>query len=101
LKVTHHGDEHLIRLSSDEVALLVDMCHAAVISDHLTAEKDTTRRLRTFMGEVQISLFDTAQAVWARKRRIRKFSTSRLPADPAVGPIPPAGSPQAGTPQEG
>jgi hypothetical protein len=30
------------------------------------------------MGEVQTSLFDTAQTVWSRKRRIRKLPGSRL-----------------------
>jgi hypothetical protein len=67
VRVIHHGDEHLVCLSSEEVALLVDMCHAAVISDHLPARKSTQRRLRRFMGELQDSLFDTAQGVW-RKR---------------------------------
>jgi len=76
LKVTHHGDDHLICLSSDEVALLVDMCHAAVISDHLGVEKEAPARLRRFMAEVQTSLFDTAQAVWQRKRSIRKLAGS-------------------------
>ena len=72
MKVTHHGDEHLVFLSSEEVALLVDMCHAAVISDHLVNERDNSRRLKRFMGDVQASLFDTAQTVWRRKRIIRK-----------------------------
>ena len=76
MKVTHHGDDHLICLSSEEVALRVDMCHAAVISDHLGVEKEAPARLRQFMGEVQTSLFDTAQAVWRRKRRIRKVAGS-------------------------
>jgi hypothetical protein len=76
LKVTHHGDDHLVCLSSEEVALLVDICHAAVISDHLGVEKEAPARLRQFMGEVQTSLFDTAQAVWRHKRRIRKVAGS-------------------------
>jgi hypothetical protein len=72
LKVTHHGDEHLICLSSDEVALLVDMCHAAVFSDHLVCRRDREKRLKQFMGDVQMTLFDTAQSVWRRKRTIQK-----------------------------
>lgn len=68
MKVTHLGDDHMVCLSSDEVALLVDMCHAALISGHLSADQDTPHRLRRFMGEVQLSLFDTAQAVWQSKR---------------------------------
>lgn len=72
MKVTHHGDEHLICLSSEEVALLVDMCHAAVISDHLSPEREGNRRLKRFMGDVQTSLFDTAQSVWKMKRNRRK-----------------------------
>jgi hypothetical protein len=72
VKVTHHGDEHLVCLSSEEVALLVDMCHAAVISDHLAAGKTTQRRLHRFMGELQSSLFDTAQTVWRRRWPVAK-----------------------------
>jgi len=73
LKVTHHGDEHLVCLSSEEVALLVDLCHAAVFSD-LLGEEERGARLKRFMGEVQTSLFATAQTVWRQKRRIRKLS---------------------------
>jgi len=76
VKVTHHGDEHLVCLSSEEVALLVDMCHAAVISDHLPAGKGTQRRLHHFMGELQASLFDTAQSVWRRRWSISKGAGS-------------------------
>jgi hypothetical protein len=70
MKVTHHGDEHLVCLSSEEVALLMDMCHAAVISDHLTTRPSTQRRLQRFMAELQGSLFDTAQSVWRRRWRL-------------------------------
>lgn len=76
MKVTHHRDEHLLCLSSEEVALLVDMCHAAVISDHLPARKSTQLRLRRFMGELQVSLFDTAQSVWRRRWSMQKGSGS-------------------------
>ncbi|MCS5692388.1 hypothetical protein NZK33_10370 [Cyanobium sp. FGCU-6] len=68
MKVTHLDDEHLLRLSSEEVALLVDLCHAAAFSDELAAGEDTRRQLQRFMGDVQTSLFDTAQNVWRRQR---------------------------------
>ncbi|MFM7395169.1 MAG: hypothetical protein ACKO22_12600 [Cyanobium sp.] len=68
MKVTHLDDEHLLRLSSEEVALLVDLCHAAAFSDELAAGADTRRQLQRFMGDVQSSLFDTAQDVWRRQR---------------------------------
>jgi hypothetical protein len=70
VKVIHHGDEHLLCLSSEEVALLVDMCHAALISDHLPARRSSRLRLHRFMGELQSSLFDTAQAVWRRRWKV-------------------------------
>jgi len=35
MKVTHHGDEHLLCLTSEEVGLLVDLVHAGAFSDHL------------------------------------------------------------------
>ena len=66
MKVTHLDDEHLLRLSSEEVALLVDLCHAAAFSDELAAGADTRRRLQRFMGDVQSS-----QNVWRRQRALR------------------------------
>jgi hypothetical protein len=69
MKVTPHGEEHLVCLSSEEVALLVDLCHAAAISDHLPAGASSRRRLRRFLGEVQNGLLATAQMVWLRHRQ--------------------------------
>jgi hypothetical protein len=69
VRVTHHGDEHLLCLSSDEVALLVDLCHAATFSEMLSHTAEDQQRQQRFMAEVQSSLFDTAQAVWLTRRR--------------------------------
>lgn len=70
MKVIHHGDEHLVCLSSEEVALLVDVCHAGAFSDELGQGTSETRiRLNRLLGEIQSSLFDTAQRVWQRQRR--------------------------------
>ena len=44
MKVTHLDDEHLLRLSSEEVALLVDLCHAAAFSDELAAAAEAVAR---------------------------------------------------------
>lgn len=68
MKVSHLGDEHLVCLSSEEVALLVDLCHAAVFSDELGATEGRSAPLRRFMNEMQQSLFSTAQGVWQRQR---------------------------------
>jgi hypothetical protein len=68
MKVTHCDDEHLVCLSSDEVALLVDLCHAGAFSDELVQGGDTPHRLKRFLGEMQNSLFETAQTVWQRQR---------------------------------
>lgn len=69
VRVTHIGDEHLVCLSSDEVALLVDLCHAATFSEMLPHSAEDQRRQQRFMAEVQASLFDTAQEVWLKRRR--------------------------------
>lgn len=69
MKVTHHHDEHLICLTSEEVALLVDLCHAGAFSDELVPDGETRRQLRRLLGDIQQSLFDTAQTVWQRQRR--------------------------------
>lgn len=78
MKVTHHGEEHLICLTSEEVALLVDLCHAAAFSDELAQGEETRRRLMRFMGEVQASLFDTAQEVWRHQRSQGKLTSPRM-----------------------
>lgn len=67
MKVSHLGEEHLLCLSSEEVALLVDLCHAAVFSDALGASEGGSADLRRFMAEMQDSLFETAQGVWRRR----------------------------------
>ena len=38
----------------------------------LPTEKETQRRLKRFMGEVQTSLHDTAQLLWKEKQRRSK-----------------------------
>ena len=68
MKVTHHGDEHLLTLSSEEVALLVDLCNAGLYSDLLGHDRTPPGRLMGFMGELQHALFATAQRVWFRGR---------------------------------
>lgn len=81
MKVSHLGEEHLLCLSSEEVALLVDLCHAAVFSDALGASEGRSAPLRRFMAEMQDSLFSTAQTVWRRRHGT---------GDPLMPPLPPA-----------
>jgi hypothetical protein len=69
VKVTHHGEEHLLCLSSEEVALLVDLCHAGLYSDLLGHDRTPPGRMSRFMGELQKGLFTTAQRVWGRRRQ--------------------------------
>lgn len=69
-------------LCSEEVALLLNVCHAAAISDHLPAGTESRHRLQRFLGEVQSGLFDTAQTVWQRRRK-----ACRPPADPAISEV--------------
>jgi len=69
MKVSHLGENHLLCLSSEEVALLVDLCHAAMFSDELGAAEGRSASLQRFMEQMQDSLFSTAQAEWRRRRR--------------------------------
>ncbi len=69
MKVIHHGEEHLLCLSSDEVALLVDLCNAGLFSDLLGHDRSPPGRMMCFIGELQRALFSTAQGVWSRRRR--------------------------------
>lgn len=68
MKVIHHNNEHLLCLSSEEAALLLDLCHAGVISDHLSPARSRRRRLEKLVGDLQGALHATAQAVWRRQR---------------------------------
>lgn len=67
MKVTHHGDEHLLCLSSEEVGLLVDLCHAGAFSDLLPRSRAKRRRLERFLSDVRTTLMRTAQGRVARR----------------------------------
>lgn len=82
MKVSHLGEEHLVCLSSEEVALLVDLCHAAVFSDELGAAEGRSAPLRRFMDEMQQSLFSTAQSVWQRQRLEAAVTPPRPTSEP-------------------
>ncbi|MBM5816898.1 MAG: hypothetical protein VKO26_06385 [Cyanobacteriota bacterium] len=69
VKVIHHNDEHLLCLSSEEAALLLDLCHAGVISDHLSPARGRRKRLERLVGDLQSALHAAAQAVWRRQNR--------------------------------
>jgi hypothetical protein len=56
MKVSRHGDQHLLCLSSEEVGLLVDLCHAGAFSDHLSSSAPRRQRLQHFLWQVQQSL---------------------------------------------
>jgi hypothetical protein len=64
MKVTHHGDEHLLCLTSEEVSLLVDLCHAGAFSDLLPRSRRKRQRLEGFLGDVRATLMRTAQGQW-------------------------------------
>ncbi|MFN7677734.1 MAG: hypothetical protein ACK5QW_03945 [Cyanobacteriota bacterium] len=67
VKVIHHNNEHLLCLSSEEAALLLDLCHAGVISDHLSPARNRRKRLERLVGDLQASLHAAAQSVWRRQ----------------------------------
>ncbi|MEB3105434.1 MAG: hypothetical protein VKN17_06605 [Cyanobacteriota bacterium] len=71
MKVTHHGDEHLLCLTSEEVGLLVDLCHAGAFSDLLPRSRAKRRRLEHFLGEVRSTLMRTAQSLRPERAPIR------------------------------
>jgi hypothetical protein len=81
VKVTHYGEEHLLCLSSEEVALLLDLCHAGLYSDLLG--HDRAGSLMVFIGEMQHSLLGTAQAVW--QSRSDSAVAASQPATPPGG----------------
>ena len=72
VKVIHHNNEHLLCLSSEEAALLLDLCHAGVISDHLPAARSRRKRLESLVGDLQGALHGAAQAFWRRQQRLSR-----------------------------
>jgi hypothetical protein len=77
VKVIHHDDEHLLCLSSEEAALLLDLCHAGVISDHLSPARSRRKRLERLVGDLQGGLHAVAQAVWRRQNLSVHSETAR------------------------
>ena len=61
MKVIHKDQEHLVSFSSDEVALLLDLCFAGACSDLLPSTNSAKTRVRRFVAQVQECLLDTAQ----------------------------------------
>jgi hypothetical protein len=61
MRVTSVGDTHLLALSSEEVSLLVDLCHAGVFSDHLAPSRERREHLDAFLWQVQQSLLPAVQ----------------------------------------
>jgi hypothetical protein len=67
MKVSRHGDQHLLCLSSEEVSLLVDLCHAGAFSDHLSPSAPRRQCLQNFLWQVQQSLLPGVQQRCARR----------------------------------
>lgn len=67
MKVSRHGDQHLLCLSSEEVGLLVDLCHAGAFSDHLSTSTPRRQRLQNFLWQVQQSLLPGVQQRCGRR----------------------------------
>jgi hypothetical protein len=61
MRVTSVGDTHLLALSSEEVSLLVDLCHAGVFSDYLAPSRERREHLDTFHWQAQQSLLPSVQ----------------------------------------
>jgi hypothetical protein len=72
VRVSHCDNNHLLCLSNEEVALLVDLCHAGAFSDHLPQGREQQKRIKRFLGEVQSSLLPTAQQTASNPRTISK-----------------------------
>jgi len=68
MKVTHKDQEHLVSFSSDEVAMLLDLCFAGACSDLLPSSNSARERVKKFLGSVQECLLETAQQEWVARR---------------------------------
>lgn len=72
MKVTHHGQEHMLCLTSEEVGLLVDLVHAGAFSDLLPRSRSKRQRLEGFLGDVRSTLMRTAQMAVTRNNQEAK-----------------------------
>ena len=71
MQVTHRSEDKVqITMSREEVAMLVDLCHAAAFSDLLPQRRESQVRVQRFVWDVQNTLFDAAQSVWQSKRHL-------------------------------
>ena len=69
MQVTHRSEDKVqITMSREEVAMLVDLCHAAAFSDLLPQRRESQVRVQRFVWDVQNTLFDAAQSVWQAQR---------------------------------
>ena len=71
MQVTHRSEDKVqITMSREEVAMLVDLCHAAAFSDLLPQRRESQVRVQRFVWDVQNTLFDAAQSVWQANRHL-------------------------------
>jgi len=71
MQVTHRSEDKVqITMSREEVAMLVDLCHAAACSDLLPQRRESQVRVQRFVWDVQNTLFDAAQSVWQAQRHL-------------------------------
>ena len=71
MQVTQRSEDKVqITMSREEVAMLVDLCHAAAFSDLLPQRRESQVRVQRFVWDVQNTLFDAAQSVWQAQRHL-------------------------------
>ncbi|MEB3200489.1 MAG: hypothetical protein VKK62_08190 [Synechococcaceae cyanobacterium] len=76
MRVSHLAEHHLLLLTSEEVALLLDLIHAGAISDELGGDASTHQAVEALVGRLQDCLFSTAQDVWRRERSLEGEAAS-------------------------
>ncbi|MEI6829736.1 MAG: hypothetical protein WCK64_07785 [Synechococcaceae cyanobacterium ELA445] len=84
MKVIHKDQEHLLSFSSDEVALLLDLCFAGACSDLLPSTNSAKTRVRRFIGQVQECLLETVQQDLLAKRVLGRQRDRSAPAPTVV-----------------
>jgi hypothetical protein len=84
MKVIHKNQEHLVSFSSDEIALLLDLCFAGACSDLLPSTNSAKTRVRRFIGQVQECLLDTVQQEWLANRGLGRQKDRSAPAQTVV-----------------
>jgi hypothetical protein len=61
MRISSADTSHLICLTDEEAAVLVDLCHAGAFSEHIASSPERREQVDAFLWQVQQSLLPAVQ----------------------------------------